>query len=180
MNNILLFSTDILFMNFHPTLLSFFQVNNLSYEYFEHEPIFTVEQWLELKQELPWCQTKNLFLTDKRGQYYLVCIESSKRLQINQFRRLVGAKDMTFGSPEQMQELLWLTPGSVSIFWLIHRPENLQLYLDKDLREAGQVGRHPNRNDATIVIDHETLVDFLTVVWHEAGMLEITDELKII
>ena len=82
--------------NFTPSLLCFFQDNNLQCEYHEHPPIFTVEEGEKLKQSLPGLQTKNLFLTDKRGQYRLVCIESSKRLQINQFRKLVGAKDMTF------------------------------------------------------------------------------------
>lgn len=160
-------------MNFDPTLLSFFQEHNISYEYFEHPPIFTVEEWESLKQSLPWKQTKNLFLTDKRGQYRLVCVESSKRLQINQFRKLVGAKDMTFATAEEMKELLHLTPWSVSIFWLIHTPENLHLYLDNELREADLIGRHPNRNDATIVINHQTLVKFLDILNISMNILDI-------
>ncbi len=158
--------------NFDPTLLSFFQDNNLSYEYFEHLPIFTVEEWEALKHSLPGKQTKNLFLTDKRGQYRLVCVESSKRLQINQFRKLVGAKDMTFATAEEMKELLHLTPWSVSIFWLIHKPEHLHLYLDTELWESDLVGRHPNRNDATIVINHENLVRFLEIVGVEAKVVD--------
>lgn len=167
-------------MNFDPTLLSFFQEHNLSYEYFEHLPIFTVEEWESLKQSLPWKQTKNLFLTDKRGQYRLVCIESSKRLAINQFRKLVGAKDMTFASPEDMKELLNLTPWSVSIFGLIYKPENLHLYLDTELRQADLVGRHPNRNDATIVISHETLVKFLGILNIFVNVMQIGEELVIV
>ena len=159
--------------NFDPTLLCFFQNNHLQYEYHEHQPIFTVEQGEELKQSLPGLQTKNLFLTDKRGQYRLICVESSKRLQINQFRKLVGAKDMTFWSPEEMKELLHLTPWSVSIFGLIHKPENLTLYLDKDLREADLVGRHPNRNDATIIVSHETLVQYLDIVGVEVKVIDV-------
>jgi Ala-tRNA(Pro) deacylase len=166
--------------NFDPTLLSFFQDNNLSYEYFEHLPIFTVEEWEALKHSLPGKQTKNLFLTDKRGQYQLVCIESSKRLQINQFRKLVGAKDMTFASPEDMKEILNLTPGSVSIFWLIYKPQNLHLYLDNDLREANLVGRHPNRNDATIIITHEILVKFLDILNISVNRIELGDEVKLV
>jgi Ala-tRNA(Pro) deacylase len=166
--------------NFDPTLFSFFQQHNLSYEYFEHQPIFTVEEWESLKQSLPGKQTKNLFLTDKRGQYRLVCVESSKRLQINQFRKLVDSKNMTFASPEDMKELLHLTPWSVSIFWLIHKPKNLDLYLDNNLREADLIGRHPNHNDATIVISHETLVKFLDIVGVEVNILKIWEELKIV
>ena len=96
--------------NFDPTLLCFFQDNNLTCKYHEHSAIFTVDEGEKLKQNLPGIQTKNLFLTDKRGQYRLVCVESSKRLHINSFRKLVGAKDMTFGTPEDMKQLLNLTP----------------------------------------------------------------------
>lgn len=166
--------------NFDPILFSFFQQHNLSYEYFEHPPIFTVEEWEALKHSLPGKQTKNLFLTDKRGQYRLVCIESSKRLAINQFRKLVGAKDMTFATAEEMKDVLHLTPWSVSIFWLIHKPENLHLYLDNDLRKSDLVWRHPNRNDATIVISHEMLVKFLDVLNISVNILEIWQELKIV
>ncbi len=161
---------------FDSTLLSFFEKHNLSYQYFEHLPIFTVEEWESLKHSLPGKQTKNLFLTDKRGQYRLVCVESSERLQINQFRKLVWAKDMTFASPEEMKELLHLTPWSVSIFWLIHKPENLHLYLDNELREADLVGRHPNRNDATIVITHETLVTFLNILNIPTNRIQIWED----
>ena len=97
--------------------------------------------------------TKNLFLTDKRGQYFLICVESSKRLPINQFRKLIGVKDLSFGTPEEMKTVLHLTPGSVSLFGLVnwvknplsfgHLPteggQQLHLYLDKDLREAKKV-----------------------------------------
>lgn len=166
--------------NFDPTLLSFFQQHNLTYEYFEHKPIFTVEEWESLKQSLPGKQTKNLFLNDKRGQYRLVCLESSKRLAINQFRKLVGAKDMTFASPEEMKELLHLTPWSVSIFWLIYKAKNLHLYLDNDLRESDLVGRHPNRNDATIIITHETLVRFLEILNISANRIQIGEEIKLV
>jgi len=166
--------------NFDPILFSFFQQHNLSYEYFEHSPIFTVEEWETLKYSLPGKQTKNLFLTDKRGQYRLVCIESSKRFQINQFRKLVWAKDMTFASPEDMKKLLHLIPWSVSIFWLIHKPQNLHLYLDNELRESDFVGRHPNRNDATIVINHQTLVKFLDIVNISANRIQIGEEVKLI
>lgn len=159
--------------NFDPTLLCFFEDHNIQCEYYEHSPIFTVEEGESLKQSLPGVQTKNLFLTDKRGQYRLVCVESSKRLQINQFRKLVWAKDMTFGTPEEMKELLNLTPWSVSIFGLIQKPYNLTLILDKDLRESELVWRHPNRNDATVIISHETLVQYLDILWYKDNIIDV-------
>ncbi len=160
-------------MNFDQALLTFFEQHQLVFEYHEHPAIFTVAEWEALKQTFPGKQTKNLFLTDKRGQYYLVCLESSKRLQINQFRKLIGAKDLTLASSGEMQKILGLTPGSVSIFGLIHKPENLHLYIDAELWSSDFVWRHPNRNDATIVIDHETLVKFLEIVGIEGEVIEV-------
>ena len=165
--------------NFNPILLSFLQDHQITFQYYEHRPIFTVEEWEDIKHTIPGTHTKNLFLTDKRGQYYLVCVESSKRLPINAFRKLIGAKDMTFATPEEMKKILDLTPGSVSLFGLIQKPMNLQLYIDKDIRISEKVWRHPNRNDATLMIDHDNLEKFLTIIGILPKIIEISDELKV-
>lgn len=179
--------------NFDSTLLSFLQQHNIAFDYYEHRPIFTVEEGEDIKHMIPSMHTKNLFLTDKRGQYFLVCVESSKRLPINQFCKLIGVKDLSFSTPEEMKAVLNLTPGSVSLFGLInlianppscgHLPwqggQQLYLYLDKDLREAKKVWRHPNRNDATIMIDHINLEKFLDAIGIVAKKVEIWDELKV-
>ena len=68
----------------------------------------------------------------------------------------------------------------MSIFGLIHKPESLSVYLDKDLREAELVGRHPNRNDATIIVSHETLVQYLNVLRVDAKIIEISDEIYLV
>ena len=68
----------------------------------------------------------------------------------------------------------------MSIFGLIHKPESLSVYLDKDLREAELVGRHPNRNDATIIVSHETLVQYLNVLRVDAKVIEISDEIYLV
>ena len=68
-----------------------------------------------------------------------MCVESSKRLPINQFRKLIGVKDLSFATPEEMKKILNLTPGSVSLFGLIQQPTNLYLYLDEDLRVSKKV-----------------------------------------
>ena len=165
--------------NFDPTLLSFLQQYMIVFDYYEHRPIFTVEEWEDIKPTIPGIHTKNLFLTDKRGQYFLVCVESSKRLPINQFRKLIWVKDLSFATPEEMKKILNLTSGSVSLFGLIQQPTNLYLYLDEDLRVSKKVWRHPNRNDATIMIDHKNLEKFLNAIWVRAAIVKIAEELKL-
>ncbi len=186
------------FPNFDPILLSFLQKHNVQFTYHEHVPIFTVEEGASIKHMIPWLHTKNLFLTDKRGQYYLVSIESSKRLAINQFRKLIVAKDMTFGTPEAMKEILWLTPGSVSLFGLVNfiadfsqsplSPKEgndfrignkLTVFMDRDLRQADSIiWCHPNRNDATLILDHENMTRYFEAVWCRPIIIEIGDEVR--
>lgn len=165
--------------NFDPTLLSFLNQHNIVFDYYEHRPIFTVEEGEDIKHTIPGIHTKNLFLTDKKGQYFLVCVESSKRLPINQFRKLIWVKDLSFATPEEMKKILNLTSGSVSLFGLIQQPTNLYLYLDEDLRVSKKVWRHPNRNDATIMIDHKNLEKFLNAIWVRAAIVKIAEELKL-
>ena len=61
----------------------------------------------------------------------------------------------------------------MSLFGLVHKPENLHLYMDAELREADLVGRHPNRNDATIIVSHETLVQYLDIVGVEVKVIDV-------
>ncbi len=152
----------------------------IDYDYYEHEPIFTVEEWLHVKETIPGTHTKNLFLTNKKGMFFLVSVESSKRLAINAFRKMVGTSEMSFASPEDMLRVLWLTPWSVTLLGLIHAvkswyiaSEELRVFLDRDLREAEQIGCHPCRNDATLILSHAMVEKFLQSVWCEAVILDM-------
>ena len=163
--------------NLDPHLLSFFQKNKNSFDYYEHIPIFTVEEGEAIKHSIPGKHTKNLFLTDKKWGLYLISIESHKRFPVNALRKHLWLKDLSFGSPEQLFEMLKLTPWSVSLFWLIHnQPATLNVFIDHDLRTAPLVWRHPNRNDATICVSHANLEKFLKNTGHKAQIVTFDNE----
>lgn len=73
-----------------------------------------------------------------------------------------------------------VTPGSVGLFGLIHyamqkekkQMPSLQVMIDRDLRNAEHIGRHPNINTATTVISHEGCVQFLNSVGLEALVID--------
>lgn len=154
--------------NFDANLLHFFQQKNLLFDYYEHKPIFTVEEGEAIKHTIPGKHTKNLFLTDKKWGFFLVSIEAHKRFPVNAFRKHLLLKDLSFGTPEQLFEKLNLTPGSVSLFWLINdQPATVHVFIDHDLATAPAVGRHPNRNDATIVVQQKIRQQFLRYTGHE-------------
>jgi Ala-tRNA(Pro) deacylase len=162
--------------NFDIELLHFLGEHDVTFDYFEHIPVFTVEESEQIKHNIPWTHTKNLFLSDKKGWFYLVSIAAHKRFPINAFRKAVGMKECSFASAEQLYQKLHLIPGSVSLFWLIYdRPPTVHVYLDEDLSTATQVGRHPNRNDATIVLDKNMIKRFLQCTTHQAKIISFDD-----
>ena len=164
--------------NFDKQLLAFLHNNDISFDYHEHVPVFTVEESEDIKHTIPGTHTKNLFLTDKKWGFYLVSIEAHKRFPIKAFRKWLGTKELSFASAEQLYEKLHLTPWSVSLFWLIYDlPPSVQVFIDKDLRDAHHVWRHPNRNDATIVLDHKMVEKFLATTAHHTHILACNEKI---
>jgi Ala-tRNA(Pro) deacylase len=163
--------------NFDPTLLTFFTKHDISFDYYEHPAVFTVDECEQIKHTIPGAHTKNLFLTDKKGWFYLVSIAAEKRLPINAFRKQIGTKELSFSSPEDLYEKLHLTPGSVSLFWLVYDlPASVKVFLDHDLHTAPLVGRHPNRNDATVTLDQAMREKYLATTGHTVTLLTIDDD----
>lgn len=162
--------------NFDPTLLNYLTSENIEFEYYEHVPVFTVEESEQIKNTIPWAHTKNLFLTDKKWWFYLVSIAAHKRFPVNLFRKQLGTKELSFASAEQLYEKIRLTPWSVSLFWLMYdTPPDVHVYLDQDLRIAPFVGRHPNRNDATIILAHSMIEKFLQNTGHLVHIISFDD-----
>ena len=55
----------------------------ISHQTKNHKPVFTVEESAEIKADMPGAHTKNLFLKDKGGNFFLVCAESHAEIKVN-------------------------------------------------------------------------------------------------
>lgn len=141
------------------TLENYLRSHNISYTLHSHPPVFTVEESKNLKKEVPGLHTKSLFLKDEGGKYYLVCLPAEKRLNSKVIRKEFSIKKLNFASPEELNEILQVTPGSVSLFAMIYS-KSVNLILDKDVWSAELVGFHPNINTSTLEINHENLEKF--------------------
>ena len=154
-----------------PTLTSYLAHHNIQYKEFTHPAVFTVEESREIKKTLPGMQSKNLFLKSK-GKFYLYTLSTEDRLDIKALKKHLKVKDLQFASPQELKEELSLTPGSVSIFGMIHA-KNTHLMIDKKIWEAEQAGFHPNINTATLILTHTELEKFcstLTTSWEVVNL----------
>lgn len=142
------------------TVTNFLQEHDVSFQVFKHPPLFTVEQAKDREDKIPWVHTKNIFIRDKKKNFFLITLLASKKLETKIFKLQAGITDFSFATSEQLMEQLQLTPWSVGIFWLINNP-NIKLFIDQDIWKSEQAGRHPNDNTATVVIHKQWLVDYL-------------------
>ena len=148
---------------------------NINHDTLEHEPIFRVADSLELKARRPGANTKNLFLKDKAGRFFLICAQSDSEIRINKLHPVLGCKRLSFGKPEPLLELLGMTPGSVTLFSILNDTQaQVTLILDAALLNHDIVNFHPLLNDATTAISSVDMITFAKATGHDPVILDFT------
>ncbi len=154
---------------------NFLQKHGIEYKIYSHPPIFTVKDSRQFRKNVPGMGGKSLFLKDSRHhRYYLLSLSGKRQANIKKFCRLINAKKLTFGRPDELEEKLGLTPGSVSPFGLINDKDNkVTFYLDKEMSTAEKVAFHPNINTATLVLNQTDFRRFFELVRHKINIVDI-------
>jgi Ala-tRNA(Pro) deacylase len=136
----------------------------ISYDKYEHPPVFTGEEAAEHWGPIPATQVKNLFLRNKKGnRQYLVILGIGKQADLRELVKIIGDDRFSFGSPERLMETLGVTPGSVSPFGLLHPgSKEVRVIVDQDLRSADKLIFHPNLNTASVTISVADFERFLS------------------
>lgn len=131
----------------------------------EHPAVFRVGEGEEIKAAIPGAHTKNLFLKDAKGQLWLISAADRTVIDLKRLHPVIGSARLSFGSAELMEEVLGVTPGSVTAFALINDPEHrVRFVLDRTLAEAGRVNFHPLTNTATTGVSQTGFRKFLAAV----------------
>jgi len=148
--------------------------HNINYVLHTHPAVFTVPEAKEHCYHIPGTHCKNLFLRNKKsGQLYLITIPHDKRLDLNQFRRSIGASKVRFAEPEILSEALGITPGAVSPIGLVNDTDNRVIFIiDKLIWNAKEVCCHPNINTETLQIPGP---DFRKLIKATGTSMEIKD-----
>lgn len=142
----------------------------------DHEPVFTVAESVSLRDEIPGGHTKNLFVKDKKDNFFLLTVEENATVDLKTVHTLIGAASkVSFGKPEKLMEYLGVIPGSVTAFGAINDTEkNVTFILDAELMAHDIVNCHPLSNDATTSIASGDLVRFMEATGHTPLVLKVT------
>ena len=117
---------------------------------------------------IPGAHTKNLFLKDAGGAFWLVTVPGEARVDLKALPAAIGCKRVSFGKADDMQRLLGIAPGSVTPLAAINAaPGSITVVLDAGLAAAERVNVHPLRNTGTIGLAGATILDLLRHWGHE-------------
>lgn len=140
-----------------------------------HPPLYTVAESQALRGQIAGAHTKNLFLKDKKDNYFLLTVDEQAQVDLKRIHERIGAASkVSFGKPEAMLEFLGVTPGAVTIFGLINdAAHRVKPVIDSDLIEAGVINAHPLTNEATTTIRSDDLLKFVASTGHEPLILKL-------
>ena len=148
----------------------------IQFERLDHESVDTVDGCEEIGRLLGIEICKNLFLTNsKRDRYYMLMLTGDKHLVTKDLAKKIDSTRLSFGSPEKMEELLDLTPGSVSVLGLMNdHDHNVTLIVDSDIMKSEYFGCHPCINTTSLRIKTSDLFGkVLPAIGHEPTIVEL-------
>lgn len=140
----------------------------ISYKKYDHEPIFTVEEGLHLKGEIPGVHCRNLYLRDKKKRNFLVVAANETEIDIKALPEKLDCGRLSFGSAERLWQHLGIRPGSVCPFTAINDPDHeVQVVLDQYMMDCELVNYHPLDNAMTIGLSPADLLKFFDHTGHK-------------
>lgn len=159
-------------------LLSFLADLGIAVTTHDHPPVFTVDEAKALRDEMPGGHTKNLFLKDRKGRFFLLTVEEDATIDLKTVHARIGASGrVSFGKAEELMACLGVIPGAVTAFGVVNDTERrVTLILDEALVAHDVVNAHPLTNDATTAIATADLKRFVEETGHAWTVLNLAGE----
>ena len=145
----------------------------IEYDRIDHEPAMTMEVCEEIDRALGATICKNLFLCNRQEtDFYLLMMPGDKPFKTKDLSAQIGSSRLSFGTPDYMEQLVDITPGSLSILGLMNDKEGrVRLLIDKDVLSGEYIGCHPCINTSSLRIKTSDMVEKLIPALRHAPTL---------
>ena len=151
----------------------------ISYQRVDHEPAMTIEACQDIDKLMGTHMCKNLFLCNRQETaFYLLLMPGDKKFKTKELSSQINTARLSFANEAHMEELLDITPGSVSVMGLMNDKDNkVQLLIDEDLLEHPYLGCHPCINTSSLCIKTDDILKkFLPAVHQEPRYVRLLGE----
>ena len=128
----------------------------------KHKPLFTVEDSKQLRGIINGGHSKNLFLKNKKNNFFLISCEENEEIDLKLLSKLLRLGNVSFAKKEYLMKYLGIKPGSVSPYALLNDENNVvSFFLEKKLYENELINFHPLINNATITMKTNKFIKFM-------------------
>lgn len=125
----------------------------IEYSYHQHKAVFTVAESQSARDTFPeGVSTKNLFLKDRRNNFFLLSLEENRQVSLKDLGKVIGARgSLSFANEELLWQHLGVTAGSVTPYAILNAGRGLiRQFIDEEIYQSAYFHAHPLRNDRTI------------------------------
>jgi Ala-tRNA(Pro) deacylase len=152
--------------------LEFLNAHHFAYQRMEHPAVFTCAESELHRPELPAVSTKNLFLCDKKARrFFLVVTACEKTVKLESLASQLKVANLRFASEENLQRLLGVTRGAVTMMGLANDTEHhVELWIDAEIWSGEYFLSHPLVNTATLIISKAELERFFILTGHPSHL----------
>ena len=113
-----------------------------------------------------------------KDRLWLITCLDEQRVDLNRLSKLLGAGRFSFGRAELLQQVLGITPGSVTPLAIINdRAARVTSVLDTKLLAHDWMNCHPLQNDATVTVRSRDLLRFVRDTGHEPVLIDLIETL---
>ena len=148
----------------------------IEYERIDHPAAMTMEACEEIDRALNATICKNLFLSNRQQtDFYLLMMPGDKKFVTKDLSAQLGTARLSFGSPEYMEQLLDITPGSLSVMGLMNDHDmQVRLLIDEDVLKGDWIGFHPCINTSSLRLRMSDLTEkIIPAMGHAPRMVRL-------
>ncbi|MCG8621386.1 MAG: prolyl-tRNA synthetase associated domain-containing protein [Proteobacteria bacterium] len=139
-----------------------------------HPPMPTVAAAKRYRGSIPGAHTKNLFLRDSKKNNFLLVTAEDQAIDLKAIAPRMGARRLSFASPDRLMQYLGVVAGAVTPFGLINdRAHAVQLVFDSHLSKAEYINCHPLTCEETLTIAVLDLHRFFAHTGHAPKLITL-------
>jgi Ala-tRNA(Pro) deacylase len=139
----------------------FLEENGVEYIRAEHDEASTIELCEEIEKVIDAKICKNLLLTNRQQTvFYLLLIKGDMVFKTKYLSSQINSARLSFANAEQMETLLDVTPGSLTVLSLMKDKEKkVNLLIEENVLKEEFFACHPMVNTATVKFKTEDLIN---------------------
>jgi Ala-tRNA(Pro) deacylase len=127
---------------------------HIVYELLEHDPVYTSEEAARIRDSNLSMGAKALVLFGDK-QPLLVVVPGDKKLNMKEFKRIFGIKDLRMATPDEVFSLTGVKVGAVPP---VGKALNLKSYYDESFKSKDKVAFNAGMHTVSIIMQAADLI----------------------